>query len=551
MDLAFYIVALVLYFGAMIGIGLYAFKKTTGGEDYMLGGRQLHPFVAALSAGASDMSGWLLMGLPGALYMGGLVEAWMAIGLIVGAGLNWIFVAPRLRQYTQIAGNAITVPSFFGNRLHDSTNILRIAAGVIILVFFTFYVSSGMVAGGVFFQSMFGGPYLTGMLLVGGVTILYTLFGGFLGASYTDVVQGMIMLVSLLVVPITAMFVVGGPAAMFESVREVNADFGSMTSGGTFIGIVSAAAWGLGYFGQPHIIVRFMALRSSRDAKYGTVVGMTWMILCVAGAVFTALAGLAYFQQNQDAVLTDATNGESVFLDLSQLLFHPLIAGVLLAAVLAAIMSTISSQLIVTSSALVEDLIGGIFKPLAADLGRRGRLSGGHAGRLVVGVVNPDGEPSSGEAMKLWGGRIGVLAVSLIAVLLALNPESSVLGLVAFAWAGFGAAFGPIVLLSLFWRRLTMAGAAVGMVSGAVVSFVWGQFEPDVAWGLFGDQHLYEIIPGFLICLVLAVVVSLVTTLPPAKAMREFDDMLESLESGEARDRSAEKAVVGGASAAD
>ena len=510
MELAFKLVALVVYFGGMIGIGLYAFRKTEGGEDYMLGGRQLHPFVAALSAGASDMSGWLLMGLPGALYMSGMVEAWIAIGLTIGAGLNWIFVAPRLRQYTQIAGNSITVPSFFGNRLHDRTNILRIAAGLIILVFFTFYVSSGMVAGGVFFQSMFGGPYLVGMLLVGGVTIVYTLFGGFLGASYTDVVQGLIMLVSLLVVPITAMFVVGGPAAMFDSVREVDPSFGSLVSGGTWVGILSAVAWGLGYFGQPHIIVRFMALRSSRDAKYGTVVGMTWMILCVGGAVFTAMAGLAYFQQNQDVQITDATNGESVFLDLAQILFHPLIAGILLAAVLAAIMSTVSSQLIVTTSALVEDIVGG------------------------VGV-------KLGDVAKLWGGRIGVLVVSVIAVVLALDPDSSVLALVAFAWAGFGSAFGPIVLLSLFWRRLTMAGAAVGMVAGAVVAFVWGQFEPDVAIGLFGEQHLYEIIPGFVTCLVLAVVVSLITPQPPVKAMEEFDDMLDSLASGEARDRSAEE----------
>ena len=510
MDLAFKLVALAVYFGAMIGIGLYAFRKTKGGEDYMLGGRQLHPFVAALSAGASDMSGWLLMGLPGALYMSGMVEAWIAIGLTIGAGLNWIFVAPRLRQYTQIAGNAITVPSFFGNRLHDRTNILRIAAGLIILVFFTFYVSSGMVAGGVFFQSMFGGPYLVGMLLVGGVTIVYTLFGGFLGASYTDVVQGLIMLVSLLVVPITAMFVVGGPAAMFDSVREVDPSFGSLVSGGTWVGILSAVAWGLGYFGQPHIIVRFMALRSSRDAKYGTVVGMTWMILCVGGAVFTAMAGLAYFQQNQDVQITDATNGESVFLDLAQILFHPLIAGILLAAVLAAIMSTVSSQLIVTTSALVEDIVGG------------------------VGV-------KLGDVAKLWGGRIGVLVVSVIAVVLALDPDSSVLALVAFAWAGFGSAFGPIVLLSLFWRRLTMAGAAVGMVAGAVVAFVWGQFEPDVTIGLFGEQHLYEIIPGFATCLVLAVVFSLITPQPPAKAMEEFDDMLDSLATGEARDRSAEE----------
>nr|WP_281067152.1 sodium/proline symporter PutP [Brachybacterium fresconis] len=508
---------MAIYFGVMLGIGLYAFRKTSDGEDYMLGGRQLHPFTAALSAGASDMSGWLLLGLPGALYMNGLVEAWIAVGLTIGAGLNWFFVAPRLRQYTQIAGNSITVPSFFGNRLHDRTNILRIAAGVIILVFFTFYVSSGMVAGGVFFESTFGGSYVTGMLLVATITIVYTLFGGFLGASYTDVVQGMIMLVSLLLVPITAMFVVGGPVAMFDSVRQVNADFGSMTAGGTFIGIISSLAWGLGYFGQPHIIVRFMALRSSRDAKYGFAVGMTWMIICVIGAVFTALAGLAYFQQNQDAVLTDTTNGESVFLDLSQLLFHPLIAGVLLAAVLAAIMSTISSQLIVSSSALIEDLFGGIGIKLSA----KGAL---------------------------WGGRIGVLAVSIIALILALNPDSSVLGLVAFAWAGFGSAFGPIILLSLFWRRLTAAGAGAGMVAGAAVAFIWGQFTPDVSWGLFGDQHLYEIIPGFLICLVLAVVVSLITPRPPALTMREFDDMETSFASGEIPDHPEDTEVAGSGS---
>lgn len=327
------------------------------------------------------------------------------------------------------------------------------------------------------------------------------------------------MLVSLLVVPITAMFVVGGPMAMFESVRQVNADFGSMTAGGTFIGIISSLAWGLGYFGQPHIIVRFMALRSSRDAKYGLVVGMTWMIICVIGAVFTALAGLAYFQQNSDAVLTDAENGESVFLDLSLILFHPLIAGILLAAVLAAIMSTISSQLIVSSSALIEDLVGGVGVKLSA----KGAL---------------------------WGGRIGVLAVSVIALILALNPDSSVLGLVAFAWAGFGSAFGPIILLALFWRRLTAAGAGAGMVAGAAVAFVWGQFEPDVSWGLFGDQHLYEIIPGFAICLILAVVVSLLTPQPPAKAMEEFEEMESSLATGDIPAPSEDAEVAGSGSTA-
>ncbi|GAB2536960.1 sodium/proline symporter PutP [Brachybacterium huguangmaarense] len=526
-DLVFKMIALAIYFLAMLAIGLYAFRKTDDGDDYILGGRSLHPFTAALSAGAADMSGWLLMGLPGALYIGGLVQAWIAVGLTVGAALNWLFVAPRLRQYTQIASNSLTVPSFFGNRLHDRTNLLRIAAGVVILLFFTFYVSSGMAAGGLFFQATFGGSYLTGMLIVAGVTVLYTLFGGFLGATYTDMVQGMIMLVSLVAVPLVAMFAVGGPAQMFASVAEVNANFGSMTAGATAVGVISSLAWGLGYFGQPHIIVRFMALRSSLDAKYGLAVGISWMILCVVGAIFTALAGLAYFQQNGADRLTDKTNGESVFLDLAQILFHPLIAGILLAAVLAAIMSTISSQLVVTSSALVEDLVAGI------------------------GVRMSPGA-------KLWAGRIGVLIISIVAGLLALDPESSILALVAFAWAGFGAAFGPIVILSLFWRRLTAVGALVGMVAGAAVAFWWGggfktvgelvglnmdsYQSPDVRWNLFGGEHLYEIVPGFLVCLVLAIVVSLITPRPPRVVTEEFDEMVASLRDGviHERDRSVE-----------
>lgn len=507
MDLAFTIIALAVYFLAMLGIGFYAFMKTRGGEEYMLGGRQLHPFVAALSAGASDMSGWLMMGLPGALYVSGLVESWMAVGLTVGAGLNWLIIAPRLRLYTQIAHNSITVPSFFGNRLYDRTRLLRIFAGLITLVFFGFYVSSGMVAGGVFFQSTFGGSYLLGMFLVAGVTIVYTLFGGFLGASYTDVVQGLIMMFSLLAVPIAGMIVVGGPVEMWSSIQEVNENFTSMTRGASAVAIISALAWGLGYFGQPHIIVRFMALRSARDTKYGFGVGIGWMILSVGGAVATAMAGLAYFQQNGDALLADKENGESVFLDLAQILFHPLIAGLLLAAVLAAIMSTVSSQLIVSSSALVEDLIGGLGIKL-------------------------------GERAKLWAGRGAVLLVSIVALVLALDPNNSVLDLVSFAWAGFGAAFGPIVILCLFWRRLTAMGALTGMLGGAIVAFGWGMFEPDVSWGLFPAadgtaEHLYEIIPGFAVCLILAVVVSLFTPQPPKQAMDEFDQMVSALKSGE------------------
>lgn len=268
-DQAYQFVAILAYFIAMICIGLWANSKTKNLDDYMLGGRNLKPGVAALSAGASDMSGWLLMGLPGAVYLSGLVEAWLAIGLTAGAWVNWKIVAPRLRAYTEVSHNSITIPSFLDNRLKGNTRVLRVISGVIILVFFTFYVSSGMVAGGVFFQSSFGTSYLTGMLLVAGVTVLYTFFGGFLGASYTDLFQGLLMLIALLLVPIVGVFLVGGPGEMVNRIEAVNPDALSLFAGGTAVGIISSLAWGLGYFGQPHIIVRFMALRTPRMRRPG------------------------------------------------------------------------------------------------------------------------------------------------------------------------------------------------------------------------------------------------------------------------------------------
>ena len=486
--------AIVLYFAAMIAIGMFAFRQTDDHDDYMLGGRRLNPFVAALSAGAADMSGWLLMGLPGALYASGLVESWIAIGLTVGAYLNWRFVAPRLRVYTQ-AVDAITVPTFFEARTKDRSRLLRIVSGLVILVFFTFYVSSGMVAGGVFFQSSFGTTYETGMLIVAGVTLIYTLFGGFLGATYTDVVQGCIMVVSLLLVPTFAIVAVGGFGPMVEGINAVNPTFSSLVRGATTIGVISSVAWGLGYFGQPHIIVRFMALRDAREAKAGRRFGIGWMILSVSGAIVTAMAGIAYFHQHPEHALTDP---EAVFLDLAQLLFHPFFAGIVLSAVLAAIMSTMSSQMVVTSSALIED--------------------------LLWMVSHREYSPR----VQLWFGRVGVLVVAIVAVLLASVRNATILDLVGFAWAGFGGAFGPIVLLSLWWRKLTNWGAIAGMVAGAVTLFWWGQFEPDVA--LFGE-HLYEIVPGFAVCLILAVVVSLLTYKPDAEIQAGFDETVAELDS--------------------
>ena len=484
-------IAMVIYFVAMIAIGIWAYHRTSDLNDYMLAGRKLGPVAAALSAGAADMSGWLLMGLPGALYLSGMVEFWIAIGLTVGAWLNWKFVAPRLRAYTEVAGDAITIPSFFGNRLRDTTKALRLTAGAIILVFFTFYVSSGMVAGGKFFNASFGMDYRLGMVLVAGVVVVYTLVGGFLAVSYTDLVQGLMMVAALVAVPLVGMMNVGGPVALYETVVALDPDtfrlWGATT---TIMGVVSSVAWGLGYYGQPHIIVRFMALRTPAEAVPSRRIGIGWMLLSCLGAAGTALVGIAQFKRDE-GVLPDQ---ETVFIALGQLLFHPLIAGFMLAAILAAIMSTISSQLLVTASALVEDLYR-TFRPTA--LSEKG------------GVLL---------------GRAAVLLVSVIAAAMAWEQNDTILALVAFAWAGFGAAFGPTVLLSLYWRRLSSWGALAGMIVGAATVGIWGTLEG----GIF---DVYEILPGFVFNLVTAVAVSLATHRPDAEIEAEFDEQIRLLAS--------------------
>ncbi len=485
-EMTYQAIAMIVYLVAMIMIGLLAYNRTNDLDDYMLGGRKLGPAVAALSAGASDMSGWLLMGLPGALYLNGLIEFWIAIGLTIGAWFNWKLVAPRLRSYSQISSDSITIPSFLGSRLRDSSNSIRVVAGIIIMVFFTFYVSSGMVSGGTFFESSFNLDYRLGMSMVAGIVVLYTLVGGFLAVSWTDVVQGLMMLTALILVPIVGILHVGGIGPMIDGIRSVDPSVLSWTHGeitaATTMGIVSALAWGLGYFGQPHIIVRFMALRSAKEARRARAIGIGWMALAAIGAAVTALVGVVVYKHDQ----AQLANPESVFISLGQLLFHPLIAGFMLAAILAAIMSTISSQLLVTSSALVEDIYRAFMKKDLSD--RNGVLL----------------------------GRIGVGSVSVVAALLAWNPSDTILALVAFAWAGFGASFGPIVLLALYWRRLTRQGTLAGMIVGAVTTAVWG----NISGGIF---DLYEILPGFVFNLAAAVIVSMLTYRANAEIDDEFD----------------------------
>lgn len=488
-ETAYQLLAIILYFAAMIAIGFYAYRKIHNLNDYMLGGRSLGPAVSALSAGAADMSQWLLMGLPGAIYVAGLVEWWIAIGLTIGAWLNWKIVAPRLRIYTQLSNDSITIPSFFDNRFKENAKILRIVSGLIILVYFTFYVSSGFVASGVFFESSFGYDYHLGLLIVGGVIILYTLVGGFLAVSYTDFVQGTIMFLALISVPIIGVFVNGGLGDNISIVNNFDPNWLSLTKTLTVAGLISSLAWGLGYFGQPHIIVRFMAIRTAKETTRARRIGISWMILTLAGAAATAFVGVGYFQQNPDAVLRDP---EAVFIQMGQVLFHPFIAGVLLAAVLAAIMSTVSSQLIVTSSALVEDIYKAVYKTDAQD------------------------------KHYILLGRMAVLVVSIVAAILAWEKSNTILNLVGFAWAGFGASFGPIVLLALYWRKFTSQGALAGMVVGAVTVFIWGNTA-------LGD-YLYEIVPGFLLNLIVSVVVSKLTYKPIPEVEKEFDETLRLLE---------------------
>lgn len=483
------LVSLAAYFCLMVAIGIYAWAKTRAtSEGYLLAGRNLSPSVTALSAGASDMSGWLLLGLPGALFASGLVEAWIAIGLTAGAALNWIIVAPRLREQTERMGNALTIPQFLANRFPESGTVLRVVSAIVIVGFFTVYTASGMVGGGKLFETAFAGAlpvtglsdYMVGILLTAGIVLVYTSIGGFLAVSLTDFVQGMIMMIALVVMPLVILSDAGGSAGLdLASVPQEG--FLSLTQGATLVGVISAVTWGLGYFGQPHIIVRFMAIDRVENVPKAGVIGMSWMVISLAGAVAVGLAGRAYAEANGLSV----EDPETIFILLAGLLFHPAMTGFLYAALLAAIMSTISAQLLVSSSSLTEDFY-----------------------RLFL-------RRSASEREAVNIGRLCVALVAAAALVIAADPESEVLGLVANAWAGFGAAFGPLILLALTWKRMTGAGAVAGLVTGAGVVAGW----IVLGWNarFMGGPGLYEIVPGFLAALVAIIAVSLATGKAPAE----------------------------------
>jgi len=470
----------VFYLLGMLAIGIYFYLRTRSLSDYVLGGRQLGSTVAALSAGASDMSGWLLLGLPGAMYVGGMNNVWIGVGLVIGAYLNWQFVAKRLRIYTEVANDSITLPDYLENRFNDQSRVLRVASAVVILVFFTFYTSAGMVGGAILFEETFGLNYNVALWLGAVVIVSYTFLGGFMAVSWTDFFQGLLMFLALCVVPLFVIGKVGGWGDAVSRVASLNVEHVDIFSGMTFLGIISLMVWGLGYFGQPHILARFMSVKSSREIPKAQLVGMSWMVLSLFGAIFTGFLGIAYFA---DAPLE---NAETVFIALTQVLFNPWIAGILLAAILAAIMSTIDSQLLVCSSAIAEDFYKQILRK------------------------------DAGQKELVWISRIAVLVIALIAILLASNPDSKVLSLVAYAWGGFGAAFGPVVILSLFWKRMTRNGALVGMILGALTVIVWKQLKG----GVF---DVYEILPGFILCALGIIVVSLLDKEPSEEIIREFE----------------------------
>lgn len=465
-------ISLGLYFALMLGIGFYAYRNSTSSsEEYILGGRKLSPAVAALSAGASDMSGWLLLGLPGALFVSGLVSAWIGIGLTVGALVNWIVVAPRLREQTERYDNSLTIPHFLSNRFPSRAMALRVISAIIVVVFFSVYTASGLVAGGKLAESAFSSvlqfsamsDYTVGVSLTLGVVLVYTVIGGFLAVSLTDFCQGVIMMLALIIMPMVVLFGSGGGglSQASQTLATVDPDYLSWFSGLSVMGFLSAMAWGLGYFGQPHIIVRFMAIRSVRDVPRARNIGMTWMVISVIGSLSLGIFGRAYAVRNG----LEVKDPETIFIVLADLLFHPLVTGFLFAALLAAVMSTISSQLLVASSSLTEDFY-----------------------RLFL-------RKNASEKETVLVGRISVLLVGMVAAVIAWDPTSKVLGLVSHAWAGFGAAFGPLIVLALTWRRMTGTGAVAGLVVGALTVVGWIMLGWDASF--MGGPGVYEIIPGF------------------------------------------------------
>ena len=491
----------------MVVIGAIYSKKNTSSEDFFLGGRQLGGWVAALSAQASDMSGWLLMGLPGAIYLIGVGgDGWVAVGLLVGTVLNWIVVSSRLRRYTIRANNSVTLPAYFENRFHDKRRVLMAVSSVTIVIFFLVYCASALAAGGQLFQSIFGVDYKIALTIGAAVILVYTFLGGFFAVCVTDFVQGMLMLVALLAVPIVALLVMGQDGMTIASGLAANTlpsttgDFVNIMKykdgNNNFINIISGLGWGLGYFGMPHILVRFMAVRSEKELNKSKSVAIVWVTLSLFFACFIGVLGRAYLAP--DALVNGGS--EQVFIEMIKKLFMedikvPFIAGLFLCGILAAIMSTADSQLLVSASSVAED--------------------------IYKGMIRKDADTKKILAVS----RITVVVIAVLAYMIALNPNNTIMGLVSNAWAGLGAAFGPLVLLSLFWKRTNFQGAVAGIVTGALTVIVW-DYLPLVGGATIGSvTGLYSLVVGFALSVIAIIIVSLCTKAPSEEILREFDDV--------------------------
>ena len=496
------IIAFVLYLGFMVYIGLRSAKKNNSSMDFFLGGRKVGPWITALSAEASDSSAWLLMGLRGLCYLGGVKETfWTAVGLIVGTYLNWLFVAKPLRKCTISFGDSITIPEFFTNRFKDKTHLLTIISVFFIVLFFTIYTASGFVACAKLFNSVFGLKYHIG-LVIGLVVILsYTILGGYLAVCTTDFIQGALIFVAFVFSAVIAVVSLGGPAeAMAKvsdfSVRAVNGQFGAemaekfiANKSFSAMSVISALAWGLGYFGMPHIIIRFMGIRSNAEIKTARRVGTVWMVIAYIGTFIIGSLGTVYLAGGDLAnplMILSGGAEETVFSATMQQMYPAFIAGLFLCAILAASMSTADSQLLSASSAVSLD--------------------------IYKGLINKDAD----EKTVMNVSRITVLVIAAIAFVLSLNPASSIFGLVSYAWAGFGSTFGPLVILALFWRGMTNKGAIAGLIAGGVTVVLWHNLKG----GIF---NVYEILPGFIACLVFAVAVSLLDRNKNPEMLAEFD----------------------------
>ena len=482
--------AFVLYLAVMIGIGLYYSRKQKSLSQYILGDGSLGPWLTSLSAEAADMSGWMLMGLPGYAFLHGLSAFWTASGLILGTWANWVLTAKRLRTYTEIADNSLTIPDYLSNRFKDKKNILRFICAIFIMIFFIIYTSSGFVAAGKLFNTIFNIPYTTALLIGTFVVVFYTFLGGFGAVALTDFVQGTMMFFTVLYVPVAATFALGGPAPTWHALAKEGSDFFSLlppSSSGmaNLILFLSCAGWGLGYFGQPHILVRFMAIGNPDDLKKSTRIAMVWVIISLMAAIAMGIIGKAFL-----TTPLENANAERVFIIMSQQLSTPFFTGIIWSAILAAIMSTASSQLLVTASAVAKDL----YQPFI------------HKG--------------ASQKELLLVSRITVLVVALIAIFLAADPNSYIFQIVSYAWAGFGACFGPAILLSLYWKRMTLRGAYAGVLVGGITVLIWRQFQ----W-----LGLYELVPGFLLSALSIIVVSLLDKAPDMDIQNKFDEMVSRL----------------------